>query len=115
MTGGLGVTETDTRRQSCGLKPTQKYWRPFDKNLSRSRVMKWWLFTFQTYHRRELGDYKYTIEIKDHDSFTKAVREAVQQLPLGEEGNAYSRQGVAWELVESRVLDDEIPTYTNDK
>jgi len=72
-----------------------------------------WVFKFVTYSRRELGDYKYTIEVTDEDSYTQAVKKAAKQLPLGEKDNIYNRHGVEWEVQDVWISDDE--DYTNDK
>ena len=76
--------------------------------------MKWY-FTFWTSSRRELGDNDHTCVVKDQDSFAKAKKAAVKQLPLGEQGNTYNHLGVEWELKGVDVEDEEWATYTNDK
>tara|TARA_B100001123_G_C15177099_1_gene973762 strand:- start:521 stop:745 length:225 start_codon:yes stop_codon:yes gene_type:complete len=72
-----------------------------------------WTFTFVTYDRRELHDYKYQIVVEEDDSYAEALKQAVKELPLGEEDNPYSRKGVEWH-VESVSVDDE-EVYTNDE
>ena len=74
-----------------------------------------WVCTFRTNDRRELGDYAHTLEVKA-DNHIMAIKNAVKELPLGENDNPYSKLGVEWELIECYLDVPEIGNYyTNDK
>ena len=75
-----------------------------------------WTFRFATYDRRELNDYEYTITVEERNSYSKAIKKAIKELPLGEKDNPYSRAGVEWHLQSVSIEDTDFDvSYKNDK